>query len=80
MRNIFNNREVKTMMTDKDKLAHILHHWTEHNDAHIEEYRKWADTAGREGLDEVQRFILEAVKSVEDANGALHKAMKVIGH
>lgn len=67
------------MMTDKDKLAHILHHWIEHNDAHAEEYRRWADTAGREGLDEVQTHIKDAIRCIEEANSSLHKAKKAIG-
>ncbi len=67
------------MMTDKDKLAHILHHWIEHNDAHADEYRKWADTAGREGLDEVQTCIKAAIKNIDEANASLHKAKKAIG-
>ncbi len=68
------------MMTDKDKLAHILHHWIEHNEAHIEEYRKWAMTAEKEGLGEVNRYIMEAIKGVEGANASLHNAMKAVKH
>lgn len=68
------------MMTDKDKLAHILHHWIEHNEAHIEEYRKWAMTAEKEGLKEVNRYIMEAINGVEEANSSLHKAMKAVKH
>jgi len=67
-------------MTDKDKLAHILHHWIEHNEAHIEEYRKWAMTAEKEGLKEVNKNIMEAIKGVEEANASLHNAMKVVKH
>ena len=62
-------------MTDKDKLAHILHHWIEHNEAHIEEYKKWATTAEKEGLKEVNRYIREAIKGVEQANASLRNAM-----
>ena len=67
-------------MTDKDKLAHLLHHWIEHNEAHIEEYRKWANTAEKEGLQEVSRHIMEAIKGVDGANSSLHRAMSVIKH
>lgn len=67
-------------MTDKDKLAHIIHHWIEHNEAHAEEYRKWAVTAEKEGLAEVNKYIMEAIKGVEEANGSLHKAMKAAKH
>ena len=67
-------------MTDKDKLAHLLHHWIEHNEAHAEEYRKWANTAEKEGIQEVGRHIMEAIKGVDEANAALHKAMKVVKH
>ncbi len=67
-------------MTDKDKLAHILHHWIEHNEAHIEEYRKWAAIAEKEGLNEVNKNIMEAIKGVKEANGSLHNAMNAVKH
>lgn len=67
-------------MNDKDKLAHILHHWIDHNEAHIEEYKKWAVIAEKEGLKEVQRNIMGAIKGVEEANAALDSAMKSIKH
>lgn len=67
-------------MTDKDKLAHILHHWIEHNEAHIEEYRKWATTAEKEGMKDVNKNIMEAIKGVEEANASLHNAMKAVKH
>jgi hypothetical protein len=66
------------MMTDKEKLAHIIHHWIEHNEAHMEEYRRWAGTAEKEALPEVHRFIMDAVRGVEEANSALKKAMKAV--
>lgn len=65
-------------MDDKDKLAHILHHWIEHNEAHIEEYRRWVKTAEKEGLKEVSGYITEAVKGVGEANASLAKAMRVM--
>lgn len=67
-------------MTDKDKLAHILHHWIEHNEAHIEEYRKWAITAEKEGIKEVSKYIIEAINGVEEANASLQNAMKAVKH
>ena len=68
------------MMTDKDKLAHILHHWIEHNEAHVEEYRKWAGTAEKEGLMEANTCIMEAIRCVNEANASLNKAMKAVKH
>ena len=65
-------------MTDKDKLAHILHHWIEHIEAHIEEYRKWAITAEKEGMKEVNKNIMEAIKGVEEANASLNNAMNAV--
>ena len=67
-------------MTDKDKLAHILHHWIEHNEAHIEEYRKWATIAEKEGMKDVSKYIIEAIKGVEVANASLHNAMTAVKH
>lgn len=67
-------------MTDKDKLAHILHHWIEHNEAHIEEYKKWANIAEKEGLEEIHKNIMRAIKGIDDANESLHDAMKAVKH
>ena len=30
-----------------EKLVKLLDHWIEHNDHHAEDYRKWAQDAGR---------------------------------
>lgn len=68
------------MMTDKEKLAHLVHHWIEHNEAHMEEYKKWASIADKEGLNKMHGLIMEAVKGIDDANKSLHRALEMVKH
>lgn len=44
------------------KLAVLLGHWIQHNDAHLKDYRKWAEIADREGLKEVAHHLTSAVE------------------
>lgn len=62
-------------MTDTAaKLAHLLPHWAEHNDAHVQTFRDWARRARGEGLDAVAAALDEAVQQVELATEALSRA------
>jgi len=37
-------------MDQKKKLSVVIEHWIEHNESHMGEYKKWAQTAGELGL------------------------------
>lgn len=65
-------------MTASDKLAHLLHHWIEHNEAHAATYREWAQLAEAEGLP-AAGALREAVEAVAAANGALRRAEEALG-
>jgi hypothetical protein len=65
-------------MDQKKKLSVVIEHWIEHNESHMGEYKKWAQTAGELGLDLVKREIEEAVGKLSQSNKHLGKALKVI--
>ena len=49
-------------MDQKKKLSVIIEHWIEHNESHMNEYKKWAQTAGELGLDSVRAEIEKAME------------------
>ncbi len=63
-------------MDQTNKLSVIIKHWIEHNEAHMGEYKKWAQTAGELRLDSVKAEIEKAMEKISQANGHLGKALK----
>jgi hypothetical protein len=58
------------------KLHHLLAHWIEHNDSHLETYREWEGLASKAGLESAAGALAEAIRSVEAANESLRRAEK----
>ena len=58
----------------ESRLAHLLPHWVEHNDAHLETYRLWEGRAREAGLHPVAEALGEAIRAVESANESLKRA------
>ena len=65
-------------MDQKKKLSVVMEHWIEHNESHMGEYKKWAQTAGELGLDKVKAEIEEAVGKLTQSNQHLEKALKSV--
>lgn len=65
-------------MDQKKKLSVIIEHWIEHNESHMNEYKKWAHTAGEIGLDSVRAEIEEAIVTLAQSNNHLEKALKAV--
>ena len=65
-------------MDQKKKLSVVIEHWIEHNESHMGEYKKWAQTAGGLGLDLVEAEIEEAVGKLSQSNKHLEKALKAM--
>ncbi len=65
-------------MEQKKKLSVVIEHWIEHNESHMGEYKKWAQTAGELGLDLVKTEIEEAVGKLSQSNKHLEKALKAV--
>jgi hypothetical protein len=65
-------------MDQKKKLSVVIEHWIEHNESHMGEYKKWAQTAGELGLDKVKAEIEEAVEKLSQSNKHLKKALNSV--
>jgi hypothetical protein len=65
-------------MDEKKKLSIIIEHWIEHNESHMNEYKKWAQTAGELGLDSVRAEIEKAMEKISQSNEHLERALKGI--
>lgn len=65
-------------MDQKKKLSIVIEHWIEHNESHMGEYKKWAQTAGELGLDAVKAEIEEAMGKLTQSNQDLEKALKAV--
>ena len=65
-------------MDQKKKLSVVIEHWIEHNESHMGEYKKWAQTAGELGLDKVRAEIEEAMGKLSKSNKHLEKALNVM--
>ncbi|MGA2518273.1 MAG: hypothetical protein ABSG44_17215 [Thermodesulfobacteriota bacterium] len=65
-------------MDQKKKLSVVIEHWIEHNESHMGEYKRWAQTAGELGLDSVKAEIEEAMEKISQSNEHLEKALKGI--
>jgi len=65
-------------MDPKKKLSVVIEHWIEHNDSHMGEYKKWAQTASELGLGSVKAEIEEAIEKISQANQHLAKAEKTL--
>lgn len=67
-----------TNKTELEKLSMLLPHWIEHNHNHSSEYRKWADFARKDGLEETACFIEKAIIYMGEANNGLALALRKI--
>jgi len=65
-------------MDQKKKLSVVIEHWIEHNEAHMNEYKKWADTAGELGLESVKEEIEGAMQKISQSNQHLNRALKAV--
>jgi len=65
-------------MDQKKKLSVIIEHWIEHNEAHMNEYKKWAHTAGELGFESVKAEIERAMEKISQSNQHLNRALKAM--
>lgn len=64
------------MGEDKLRLRKLLEHWVEHNKAHGESFREWAEKAEGMGLSSVAAHLSEAVKGMEEVVKSLQMALR----
>jgi len=65
-------------MDQEKKLSVVIEHWIEHNEAHVDEYKKWARTAGELGLDSVKAEIEGAMQKISQCDQHLNRALKAL--
>ncbi len=65
-------------MEEKKRLSVVIEHWIEHNQSHMDEYKKWAQKASTLNLRGVQTEIEEAIGKLSLVNQHLEKAMKAL--
>ncbi len=65
-------------MDDKERLRIVLKHLVEHNEGHVEDYRRWVDLAKSAGLDNVAELIQQANEHIEKAGEALKTAAGLV--
>lgn len=63
-----------------ENLSHLIEHWIEHNESHIETFNEWAQKAKKDGFLEASEDILEAARKIEEANEYLNKAKEGLFH
>ena len=59
-----------------NKLAVLLSHWIKHNDDHVKEYVKWAETADKHGLQGVADNLKAAAQLILQSNEKFSAAQK----
>ena len=61
------------------KLKTLLKYWIAHNEEHSQEFREWAQKAKARGEAEAGADMLEAAKSMDEANEPLLRALTRLG-
>ena len=62
------------LLSTKEKLAKMLHHWVHHNHDHVASYRLWAQRARSEGLPEVADALETVAQKSMELTALLEKA------
>jgi nickel/cobalt exporter len=63
-------------MTDKQKLKlmKLCEHWADHNDTHVENFKKWYEIAKEMQLNEVANDLMNAIDAMNKSTGFLISA------
>ncbi|WP_461833467.1 hypothetical protein [Desulfothermus sp.] len=59
-----------------EKVKKRLEHWMEHNNKHMEEYKKLADELKSNGLESASKYILNLVEHTQNMNREIQEALK----
>ena len=57
-----------------ENLSHLIDHWIEHNETHIQNFTEWAQKAKVDGFLEASENMLDAANKIKEANEYLSKA------
>ena len=65
-------------MTELEKLKHLLKHWMEHNDAHVNTYTEWAEKAEALKRKDISDILKQIVQDSNKLNELFKKAEDAI--
>lgn len=65
-------------MTELEKLKHLLEHWIEHNEAHVQTYSEWATKTASLGKKELSIILKQIADESKKLQGLFKKALKSI--
>jgi hypothetical protein len=65
-------------MDENTRLTAVIKHWVEHNESHLDDYRKWGETAAKLGLDSVKTEIDAAMEKLFQSNDHLKNALATV--
>ncbi len=61
---------------DRDKLAHLVRHWVEHNDGHRESYLEWRQKLSEDDLPVTRASLEKVAELTTRMNEALQQALE----
>jgi flagellar motor component MotA len=64
--------------TVKEKLQILVKHWKEHNDSHIDEYKRWENKAREEGLVDVAEILREVCDKLDEVTRLYEDIEKIV--
>ncbi len=65
-------------MTELEKLKHLLLHWIEHNDAHLNTYNEWVLKADAMREKEISEILKKVVVESRKQGELFKKALEII--
>jgi hypothetical protein len=60
------------------KARMLIEHWVKHNQAHLQDYCRWADTFRQNGLESAAELLESAAESTRQINQTLSKASESV--
>ncbi len=70
---------MKQNLSTKDKLRHLLPHWIEHNHAHGDEFKRWAEELEKDGESLLAKQLLTIYNKAEEIEELLKKLLESAG-
>lgn len=72
------NDDSSPAMPFPQKARLLIEHWVKHNQAHLQDYCRWADTFRQNGLESAASLLESAAESTRQINQTLSKASESV--
>jgi rubrerythrin len=69
---------MEALMTELEKLKHLLEHWIEHNRDHVRTYEQWASKAESLNEKELSGILREIAEESRKIEGLFKRALESI--